>query len=62
MLRIGKNIKNQESLEVNCEVIDNESDKFCLILNGNSEMGVGVSNVSNIDAICKYKKLINKNC
>ena len=33
-----KNIKDKESLEVNCEALDNENDRFWVILNRNSEI------------------------
>ena len=39
-------IKNKESLEVNCEALDSENDKFCVILNRSSEIGAGVGNGS----------------
>ena len=57
-----KNIKDKEILEVNCEALDNENDKFWVILNRNSEIGAGVGVSTYIDATGKYKKLINKKC
>ena len=57
-----KNIKDKESLEVNCEALDNENDRFWVILNRNSEIGAGVGATTYIDATGKYEKLINKKC
>ena len=57
-----KNIEDKESLEVNCEALDNENDKFWVILNRNSEIGAGVGITTYIDATGKYKKLINREC
>ena len=57
-----KNIKDKESLEVNCEALDNENDRFWVILNRNSEIGAGVGITTYIDATGKYKKLLNKKC
>ena len=57
-----KNIKDKENLEVNCEALDNENDRFWVILNRNSEIGAGVGNTTYIDATGKYKKFINKKC
>ena len=57
-----KNIKDKESLEVNCEALDNENDRFWVILNRSSEIGAGVGNTTYIDGTGKYKKLINKKC
>ena len=57
-----KNIKDKESLEVNCEALDNENDRFRVILNRNSEIGAGVGITTYIDATGKYVKLLNKKC
>ena len=57
-----KNIKDKESLEVNCEALDNENDRFWVILKRNSEIGAGVGTSTYIDATGKYKKLLNKKC
>jgi len=57
-----KSVKDNESLEVNCEAIDNEKDKFWVILNRNSDIGAGVGKTTYIDATGKYKKHINKEC
>ena len=58
-----KNIQGNESLEVNCEALDNEKDRFWVILNrNNTDVGVGVGKTTYIDATGKYKKLINREC
>ena len=57
-----KNIKDKENLEVNCEALDEENEKFWVILKRNSEIGAGVGNTTYIDGTGKYKKLINKTC
>ena len=57
-----KNIKDKESLEVNCEALDNEKERFWVILKRSSEIGAGVGITTYIDATDKYKKLLNKKC
>ena len=57
-----KSIKASENLEVNCEALDNDKDKFWVILNRNSDVGAGVGKTTYIDGTGKYKKLINRKC
>ena len=42
--------------------LDEENEKFWVILKRNSEIGAGVGNTTYIDGTGKYKKLINKTC
>lgn len=57
-----KSIRDNESLEVNCEALDNEGDKYWVILNRDSDIGAGIGKATYIDGTGKYKKFINREC
>ena len=58
----AKNINQRESLEVSCEAIDNEEEKFWLILKRDSEIGAGTGSANYIAGTGKYIELIGKIC
>ena len=58
----SKNFDKSETLEVNCEAIDNDGDKFWVILERDSEIGAGIGNATYLAGSGKYNKLIGKTC